>query len=443
MASASQWQQVKCGEKQASAFEDDDQSTTVPSDVLQGTASYVSTWDAGNLMDLGSCGVLSAAEMRAARLQQMGMGQAQQSAKAKAVPKRGKASGKGQQQPQPQTAAPQLAHPTFQALARRMVTDDRKGQVDDEDQSTIAPSDLLDESVDLEDLDSCQGLTSSELRAARLQSIAKPSGKGQHLAKPTPVASQVARPKSSNVPPALQKPKPVTKEQTRAGTQLNAELNKTSREAIRDMGLWEYMPARNPVVTRNTCKGADFNIGFEEYQHTLGGVADAKPAERSQHADELHRHLDAQSREIVKEMGLWQHMPAKNPVVTQQTVKGAAWHVGFDQYEHSLGGEPDSKPIERPHEADDLKRHFDIQSRGAIKEMGLWEHMPAKNPVVTRQSNKGAEWHMAFGEYVHTLGGVPDSQPVARPHHADVMSRHLDKASREDMKKMGACMAFR
>merc|ERR1719272_2272857 len=121
-----------------------------------------------------------------------------------------------------------------------------------------------------------------------------------------------------------------------AGSQLNAELNKTSREAIRDMGLWEYMPARNPVVTRNTRKGADWNVGFEEYTHTLGGVADAKPVERPHKADETFRHLDVQSREALKDMGLWEHMPAKNPVVTRQSKKGADWNIGFQQYEHTL-----------------------------------------------------------------------------------------------------------
>jgi len=159
---------------------------------------------------------------------------------------------------------------------------------------------------------------------------------------------------------------------------------------------------------------------------------------------DLHQSLDAQSNEAIKELGLWQHMPAKNPVVTKQTCKGAAWNVGFDaEYEHSCGGVPDAKPVERPHEAAELKLRLDIQSRGAIKEMGLWEHMPANNPVVTRQSNKGADWHQSFGQYVHTLGGVPDSQPAERPHHADELERHLNKSSRESMKNMGASMAFR
>ena len=131
-----------------------------------------------------------------------------------------------------------------------------------------------------------------------------------------------------------------------------------------------------------------------------------------QKADEVMRHLDIQSRETLKEMGLWEHMPAKNPIITRQSCKGADWHIGFEDYQHSLGGVPDSQPIERPHKADDLNRKLDIQSRNAIKEMGMWEHMPAKNPVVTRQSNKGADWHIGFGGYVHTLGGVPDPKIV-------------------------------
>jgi hypothetical protein len=435
-ASPSQFQQVKSGPlfgKQIAQV-DDDQSTAVPSDILDGTStSDLSFLDTGNLEELSSCGVLSSAELRAARLQNIarttGKGA---SAKAKAKTKSeaavttgsvleqtaaqvraarlaqsGKGASKGQQpavavaaqpaQPKPSNAGLTQATAGYPGLVER-----RSQEHDEDDQSTTASS-------------------------ISPQIIAKP------------VASQVSQAK----PAAAPKAKAVSKQQADAGSTLKCHLDKSSREAIRDMGLFEYMPARNPVVTRHTAKGADWNVGFEEYEHSLGGKADAKPLERTHKADEAMRSLDKQSLEAIKDLGLWQHMPAKNPVVTHQTAKGAAWHVGFEDYQHSLGGVPEAQPLERPQKADELNRHFDNESRQALKQMGLWEHMPAKNPVVTKTSAKGAEWHVGFGQYVHTLGGVPDSQPVVRPHHADVMHRHLDKASRDSMKSAGVSMAFR
>lgn len=430
-----QWQQLKFDKATAHA-DDDDCSTAVPSDVMGATASDISAWDAGNLEDLNSCGVLSSAEIRAARLQKLARASATQSktrsiagpakAKATATPKAkvmptappkarsvtgvdpaiGKAKAAASQTAQAAPTARTPAKPQAgmsQSLGSRGYSASAQPIADcgtgvtnmghhDDDQSTATP----DSSSSLDDLDSIAGLTSAQLRAARRQTTAN------------------------------------------TGTQIKSELDTSSREAIREMGLWEYMPARNPVVTRTSKKGADWNVGFEEYRHSLGGVPDAKPIERPHEADELVRHLDQESREAIKEMGLWEHMPAKNPVVTRQSKKGAAWHVGFDEYEQSLGGVPDSKPVERPHAADELCRHFDVQSRGSIKEMGLWEHMPARNPVVTRESRKGADWHVGFEDYVHTLGGVPDSKPVAMPPHADVMNRHLDKSSREAVKQMGS-----
>jgi len=428
-----QWQQLKFN-KVAAPADDDDCSTAVPSDVMGATASDISSWDAGNLEDLSSCGVLSSAEMRAARLQKLAKASATQpksrstagvakakagaSPKAKVMPmapkacrtagvsatlakaKAGalltaKAVPTAPPAPKPQAALSQSTgsqgySATPQPNAGCATGAENKDDHDD-DQSTATP----DSSASLQDLESIVGLSSTQLRAARRQMTAN------------------------------------------TGTQIKSELDKSSREAIREMGLWEYMPARNPVVTRTSKKGADWNVGFEEYQHSLGGVPDAKPIERPHEADELVRRLDLESREAIKEMGLWEHMPAKNPVVTRQSKKGAAWHVGFDEYEQSLGGVPDSKPVERPHAADELCRHFDVQSRGSIKEIGLWEHMPARNPVVTSESRKGADWHVGFEDYVHTLGGVPDSKPIEMPHRADVMNRHLDKSSCEAVKKMG------
>merc|ERR1712032_190369 len=132
--------------------------------------------------------------------------------------------------------------------------------------------------------------------------------------------------------------------------------------------------------------------------------------------DEMKMKLDIQSREKIAELGLCEYMPDRNPVVTRQTAMGADWHISFKNYEHSLGGVPDPKVVQRSDKADELVRKFDINSREQIREMGLWEHMPARNPVVTRSTAMGADWHIPSGDFVHTLGGVPDSGPVERTH---------------------------
>jgi len=396
---------------------EDDQSTAVPSDAWEGTVSDLSSWDTGNLEELGSCGVLTSAELRAARLQRLARSStATKKGKAKAAPS---STGSVQtsselramrvsagQPPKAKAAAAQSARPKCAAMLTTTTSPMQSGS-DVDDGSTITPTEGTVSNISLEDSSESVILSSAELRAARLQSTGQTSAK--------PVVSKQTSSKSMGIANTIQKPKasvPMMKAIENTGVQLKSELDKTSREAIRDMGLWEYMPARNPVVTRTSCKGADWNIGFSEYEHSLGGVPEARPVERSHKADEVMRHLDIQSRETLKEMGLWEHMPAKNPIITRQSCKGADWHIGFEEYQHSLGGVPDSQPIERPHKADDLNRKLDIQSRNAIKEMGMWEHMPAKNPVVTRQSNKGADWHIGFGGYVHTLGGVPDPKIV-------------------------------
>lgn len=403
---------LSTGSPQATHFDDDDASTAVPSDVMGATASDISAWDAGNLEDLSSCGVLSSAELRAARLQKLNRASpAQPKARSTAGMAKSKAVARPAAKPvsavppvQAKAGAPPATRtvPLVPAAPKPQVALSPGGyvayvqnNVDLDDRSTAAPSDL-------EDLESLGELSSVELRALRLQ-IAKSEAK----------------------------------KQAGTGSNVKGQLDKSSREAIREMGLWEHMPARNPVVTRTSKKGADWNVGFEEYQHTLGGVPDAKPIERPHEADQLMRHLDAQSQAEIKEMGLWQHMPAKNPVVTKQSKKGAAWHVGFSECENSLGGVPDSGTVERPHAAEELKMRLDVKSRGAIKDMGLWEHMPARNPVVTGQTAKGAEWHVGFNQYVHTLGGTPDSQAVERPHHADEMNRQFEKSSREAVRSMG------
>jgi len=461
------WNQLK-SDKTATQIDDDDQSTTVPSDVMGATASDISAWDTGNLEDLSSCGVLSSAELRSARLEKQRLAAqpkaptAQPKARSTTAPAVAKAKARApppakavptappaaKAQPAPSGAShpkPAASRPIRTATAGTAVTASQasagyaavvRNKADLNDQSTATP-DTLDESVSLEDLESLGGMTSAELRAARCQMVVPASDSRK------PATAQSSRPKSAATSQILPQAKGEEKRQVYAG-----ELDKYSREAIREMGLWEYMPARNPVVTRHTSKGADWNVGFEEYQHSLGGVPDVKKqiSPQSHEADQLTRHFDGQSREAIKEMGLWEHMPAKNPVVTRQSYKGADWHIGFEEFVHTLGGVPDSQPVQRSHATDvigdKLNRHFDINSRGAIKEMGLWEHMPARNPVVTKTSNKGAEWHVGFNEYVHTLGGIPDSKPVERPHHADQLTRHLDKNSREAAKKMGLSAAF-
>lgn len=384
LSSASDWHLKKTLQVQ-----DDDQSTAVPSEALDGTVSDLSTWDTGNLEELGSCGVLSSAEMRAARLQKIarasGAGNSARAAGAR--PKQAPASSSvAKARPKAKVAPSVVAKPAPS-------TDCTTGQVDDDCRSTAATSTW---SSNLDEVDSSCGLSAAELRNARLQSIAKASSSSQQGQCPK-ASSAVARPKSASTsrtaPKAKAKP---VREQAQAGTELKCSLDAQSREAIREMGLWEYMPARNPVVTRNSAMGADWNLSFEEYQHTLGGQAEPKPVQRPHAADELNRRLDVQSREAIKEMGLWEHMPARNPVVTRQSPMGADWHVGFEEYVHTLGGVPDPKPAQRPHHADELQRHLDKSSRETIKQMGLWEHTPAKNPVVTGTSSMGASWNMAF-----------------------------------------------
>lgn len=326
--------------KLVEVIDEDDQSTVVPSDILDGTASDLSTWDTGNLEELASSGVLSSAELRAARLQKLA-----RASQAGSKPK-SKAKSKAE--------AP---------------------AVHEEPETT-----------------------SAALRAARLQDLRPTeSQKGAYPKQltPAPAAHATVVPKAKPHAKRTARSTTPSKKQVRAATDMKAHLDKASREAISEMGLWEYMPARNPVVTRNTKMGADWHVSFQEYQHTLGGVPDAKPAQRPYHADELKLRLDIQSREKIAELGLHERMPDRNPVVTRHTNMGADWHISFKEYEHTLGGVPDSKPVERPHRADELHRHFDKTSREAINKMGLWEHTPANNPVVTKTSTMGSSWNIS------------------------------------------------
>lgn len=197
------------------------------------------------------------------------------------------------------------------------------------------------------------------------------------------------------------------RDQLNKAAEAKAALDKVSREQIRDAGLWEYNPAKNPVVNESPDgTGYHWHVGFKDYQHTLGGVPDpsCQPKSRAEikqmhKADEIKRTLDIQSREQIRDAGLWESNPAKNPVVQESPDgKGYHWHVGFGEYQHTLGGVPDSKPVARPHHADNLHRQLDVMTREKLRDAGLWEHAPARNPVVKESASKrgGMNWNVSF-----------------------------------------------
>lgn len=331
-------------------IDDDDRSTAVPSDVLEENASEITTWDTGNLEDLSSCNVLSAAEIRAARLQRMARESKAQQGVSTGVAGKGSRAGVSRPKPARAQGTPSVTH---------------KASIND------SAAKIANKAT----------TSRSAVTTSRPQSAAAMQGK----------AKQAAEKTKTPEPEAQSKGRPVT------GDDLKHHLDKASRETIRDMGLWEYMPARNPVVTCTTALGADWNTSFQDYQHTLGGVPDAKPVERPAHVDDIGRQLDKVSREALKEMGLWEHMPARNPVITGATAMGSEWHVGFGEFQHTLGGVPDPRPVARPQKADEIHRQLDKTSRETIKGMGLWEYAPAKNPVITKTSTKGgSSWNVNF-----------------------------------------------
>lgn len=189
--------------------------------------------------------------------------------------------------------------------------------------------------------------------------------------------------------------------------EVKSALDKMSREQIRDAGLWEYNPAKNPVVNESPDgTGYHWHVGFKEFQHTLGGVADpcSQPKSKAEiqqmhKAEELKLALDIHSREKLRDDGIWEHNPAKNPIVNESPDgTGYHWHVGFAEFQHTLGGVPDSKPVARPHHADNLNRQLDVMSREQLRDAGVWERAPARNPVVTESASKGGgmNWSVSF-----------------------------------------------
>lgn len=196
-------------------------------------------------------------------------------------------------------------------------------------------------------------------------------------------------------------------QQINKANEVKLALDKMSREQIRDAGLWEHTPVKNPVVAESPGgTGHNWHVGFKDYQHSLGGVLDpsAQPKSRAEikqmhKAEEIKLTLDNQSRAQLRDAGLWEHNPAKNPICNESPGgKGYNWHVGFGEYQHTLGGVPDSKPVARPHHADNLNRQLDVMTREKLRDAGVWEHAPARNPVVKESASKrgGMSWAVSF-----------------------------------------------
>lgn len=282
--------------------------------------------------------------------------------------------------------------------------------IDDDDRSTAVPSDALEENAseittwdtgNLEDLTSCNVLSSAEIRAARLQRISRES-KGQ------PGVSTGVAGKGSRA--AVSRPKPARAQGT------PPVMHKASIDASAAKVASKATTSRSAVTTSRPQSAAAMQGKAKQVaEKTKTAEPEAQSKDRPLTGDDLKHHLDKASRETIRDMGLWEYMPARNPVVTRTTAMGADWNTSFQEYQHTLGGVPDAKPVERPAHADEISRQLDKASREALKEMGLWEHMPARNPVITGATAMGSKWHVGFGEFQHTLGGVPTPQPAARP----------------------------
>jgi len=195
---------------------------------------------------------------------------------------------------------------------------------------------------------------------------------------------------------------------------LKLALDKQSRQEISKLGLSERMPNRNPVVSESTSRDGKgkchtWHIDPKGFQHTLGGQLESPQEKRSAQemaamhkADELKMALDIKSREELGEMGLQEHMPARNPTVKESPARNGIgtcynWHVGIQDYQHTLGGVPDPKPVARPHKADGLNRQLDVISREKLRDAGIWEKTPVNNPVVreSHSKNGGMNWHIS------------------------------------------------
>jgi hypothetical protein len=175
---------------------------------------------------------------------------------------------------------------------------------------------------------------------------------------------------------------------------LRLQLDANSRDQIKALGLAESMPAKNPVVTRETDMGATWHVPFGKSEGTSVGISE--PLQRPHDVEELRRHLDVISREKIKLMGISESMPARNPVVTRETDMGASWNVAFSDSRHAQTGGAPLEHEQTQRIAEDLQRQLDKHSREEIRSMGLWEYMPARNPVVTKQTDMGSSWHISF-----------------------------------------------
>lgn len=230
--------------------------------------------------------------------------------------------------------------------------------------------------------------TSAELRQARLEQMRSswPSPKTQQR---QPKAGVVAAKKAA--------PKESAKE---AAPKVAAP-----KEAAAPGERPQRRPASATVPSGAAAFGAHRTLGAPSHAHSLpcghipfrdlasSRATDKQALAQSWKGDDLKKALDKKSLEELRDMGLWQHMPARNPVVTQRE-NGYDWHLGFQDFQHTLGGVPDARPVERPAQAEELHRQLDKLSREQLREGGMWERCPVKNPVVT-QTAMGAQWHVS------------------------------------------------
>eukprot|EP00927_Polykrikos_kofoidii_P057439 TRINITY_DN51587_c0_g1_i1.p1 TRINITY_DN51587_c0_g1~~TRINITY_DN51587_c0_g1_i1.p1 ORF type:complete len:524 (+),score=75.14 TRINITY_DN51587_c0_g1_i1:112-1683(+) len=417
--------------------DEDDRSTVAPSDsfgIGTATCSTVASWDTANLDDLGNCGVLSSAEIRAARLQKIhgidavcsgkrpstpgvggqvcaagvarsaksaslpncvvpGLpGKAKSSAVTVAVPKPGCSR-------RPEASAGARRRVNVPVTSRRVITKNAtvSAPLSSDHAPTSAPS--ASSSFAVAKTTSCARKASA--------SVASLSSFRSDDQEPVMRSLQVA------CEPALQK----------------EGLDAISEQAIADLGLRQIMPANNPIVTQ-TDMGASWTVASGACAHSRPILPDRSSVKCASRGDEMKRQLDVISHEKVKDMS----MPIPTQVITE-TAMGSSWVIASRDAERSLSQEADSVLVGRGQTADDLRLQLDANSRDQIKALGLAESMPAKNPVVTRETDMGATWHVPFGKSEGTSVGI--SEPLQRPHDVEELRRHLDVISREKIKLMG------
>lgn len=289
-----------------------------------------------------------------------------------------------------------------------------------DEESTIAPSDSLQD--DASESTEASGWCSLEIEADSHDSVVSEDG-GRLVEGPGGKPIRVFRSSAELRKARLQQMQGIEKKAGKVGAKATQKKVVAARSeeqrqlAKSDIGRKLKEQAKSTPVAAppavNTY-GAHRTLGTAGTTHSLpcghipfhdapGGYPQKQTKEeiqRSYCAEEIQRHLDKHSREQLKEMGLWEYMPARNPVITRADPKHGNyhWHVGFQEFQHTLGGVPDAKPVERPHEADVLHRHLDAVTRDRLREAGIWEKHLAKNPVVTESvsTRGGANWHVAF-----------------------------------------------